>query len=60
MKLMIVSKGVRLDVYPVRVVLPPTRVGGPTVPKQMDNKKDSTTSDSKTTLLDLFWLTFDS
>ena len=57
---MIVSKGVRLDVCPVRVVLPPTGVGGPTILKRRDDKKDSTTSDSNTTLLDLFWLTFDS
>ena len=32
------SKGVRLDVYLVRVVLPPTEVGGPAIRKQRDKK----------------------
>ena len=48
------SKGVRLDVYLVRVVLPPTEVGGPAIRKQRD-KIDSATLDCETTLLDLLF-----
>ena len=49
------SKGVRLDVYLVRVVLPLTEVGGPTIQKHKD-KIDSATLDYEATLLDLFFL----
>ena len=48
------SKGVRLDVYLVRVVLPLTEVGGPAIRKQRD-KIDSATLDCETTLLDLLF-----
>ena len=55
MIIMRMSKGVRLDVYLVRVVLPLTEVGGPTIQKHKD-KIDSATLDYEATLLDLFFL----